>query len=66
MMAPFVANARHPTKQLLLSERMGNVFGFVFLGEVVSWHSILLFGFHARDYTRFPDVTKLENICYPL
>jgi len=28
---------------------MGSVFGFVFLGEVVSCHSILLFGFHARD-----------------
>jgi hypothetical protein len=28
---------------------MGNDFGFVFLGEVVSRHSILLFGFHIKE-----------------
>jgi len=49
MMASFVANARHPTKQLLWSDSMGNVFVFIFLGEVVSCHSILLFGFHIKE-----------------
>jgi len=37
----------HKTTACLKS--MGNVFGFVFLGEVVSCHSILLFGFHIKE-----------------
>jgi hypothetical protein len=28
---------------------MGNVFGFIFLGKVVSCHSILLVGFHIKE-----------------